>query len=70
MHAYEKALSATSTAEAPWYVVPADDKETARLIISQTIVDTMKGMKMEYPKLAKTKVEELKAIRKQLGKGK
>ena len=70
MHAYEKALAATSTAEAPWYVVPADDKETARLIISQTIVDTMKGMKMEYPKLPKAKVAELKAIRAELMKGK
>jgi len=70
MHAYEKCLAATSTADSPWYVVPADDKETARLIISQTIVDTMKTLKMAYPKLPKAKVAELAAIRKELMKGK
>ena len=70
LHAYEKALAATSTAESPWYVVPADDKETARLIISGVIVDTMKGMKMQYPTLPKAKLAELKAIRAELVKGK
>lgn len=49
MHAYEKALSATSHKHAPWYVVPADDKENARLIVSQIIVRTLEGLKMSYP---------------------
>ena len=49
MKAYEECLSATSTDDAPWYVVPADDKENARLIISQIVVDTFKALDMRYP---------------------
>lgn len=48
--AYEDCLSKTSTEESPWYCVPADDKENARLIISEAIVQTLEGLKMEYPK--------------------
>jgi PPK2 family polyphosphate:nucleotide phosphotransferase len=50
MKAYEDCLSATSTRQAPWYVVPADDKENARLIVSQIVLDTLEGLKMTYPK--------------------
>ena len=42
IEAYEECLSATSTRDAPWYVVPADDKENARLIVSQIVLDTLK----------------------------
>jgi len=49
MDAYEDCLSATSTRDAPWYVVPADDKENARLIISHVIIDTLSSLKMSYP---------------------
>ena len=49
MKAYGECLGATSRGHAPWYVVPADDKENARLIVSQIIVDTLKGLKMSYP---------------------
>lgn len=66
--AYEACLSATSTKIAPWYVVPADDKENARLIISQVILDTFKSLKMRYPKSDKTRQLELLAIRQQLMK--
>jgi polyphosphate kinase 2 (PPK2 family) len=48
--AYEECLSATSTNDAPWYVVPADDKENARLIVSQIVLDVFEGLKMAYPK--------------------
>ena len=51
MQAYEACLSATSTHHAPWYVVPADDKENARLIVSQIILDTLGDLKMAYPKV-------------------
>ncbi len=64
--AYEACLSATSTATAPWYVVPADDKENARLIISQIIVDRLKHLRMRYPEADKARRKELKSIRKQL----
>ncbi|MGL5017788.1 MAG: ADP-polyphosphate phosphotransferase [Luteolibacter sp.] len=66
MKAYEDCLSATSTETAPWHVVPADDKENARLIISQTILDTLNGLKMSYPQPDATRLQELKAIRKEL----
>jgi len=66
MEAYEACLGATSTEVAPWYVVPADDKENARLIISQVIVDTLEALKMDYPRPDKARRKELQAIRKQL----
>jgi len=68
MEAYEDCLAATSTEHAPWYVVPADDKETARLIVSQILLDTMHGLKMTYPETTKERREELKSIRKMLVK--
>jgi PPK2 family polyphosphate:nucleotide phosphotransferase len=66
--AYEACLSATSTRHAPWYVVPADDKENARLIVSQIVLDTLKDLKMAYPKTTAKRRRELKAIRKLLAK--
>ena len=66
MKAYEECLGATSTREAPWYVVPADDKENARLIVSQIILDTLEGLEMSYPKTTDERRQELLEIRKQL----
>ena len=66
--AYEECLAATSTREAPWYVVPADDKENARLIVSRIILDTLAGLKMTYPKTSTQRRRELQEIRKQLAK--
>jgi PPK2 family polyphosphate:nucleotide phosphotransferase len=64
--AYEACLGATSTAHAPWYVVPADDKENARLIVSNIVLDTMDSLKMSYPKTSASRKRELAQIRKQL----
>ena len=66
MQAYEECMSATSTRNAPWYAVPADDKENARLIIARIVVDTLKGLRMSYPKPGAGRRRELQAIRKQL----
>ncbi len=66
MHAYEQALSATSNKHCPWYVVPADDKENARLIVSQIIVKTLEGLKMSYPPTSAARRRQLKAIRARL----
>ena len=66
MKAYEKCLSATSTQAAPWYVVPADDKHNARLIVSEIILQTMEGLKMSFPKVSAERRKELVAIREQL----
>src|ERR1017187_1063249 len=68
MNAYEECLSATSTQDAPWYVVPADDKENARLIVSQIILDTFEGLKMTYPKADAKRRKELQLIRERLAK--
>jgi PPK2 family polyphosphate:nucleotide phosphotransferase len=68
MEAYEACLTATSTHHAPWYVVPADDKENARLIVSRIVLDTLKELKMAYPKTTEKRRQELKAIRKLLAK--
>ena len=66
MQAYEACLSATSTAKSPWYVVPADDKENARLIVSRIILDTFKSLKMSYPKINEEHRHELESIRRHL----
>jgi len=66
IRAYEQCLSATSTDEAPWYVVPADDKENARLIVSQIILDTLAGLAMSYPETTPERLKELQEIRRWL----
>ena len=66
MNAYEACLGATSTSDSPWYVVPADDKENARLIVSRIVIDAFEELKMAYPKTTPKREDELKAIRKLL----
>ena len=68
MKAYEACLNATSTDHAPWYVVPADDKENARLIVSQIVIDAFKKLKMAYPKTTPKRRRELESIREALAK--
>jgi PPK2 family polyphosphate:nucleotide phosphotransferase len=68
MTAYEECLSATSTDAAPWYAVPADDKENARLIVSQIVLDTFESLEMSYPTPTPAREQELQAIREQLAK--
>ena len=66
MEAYEACLKATSTHHAPWYVVPADDKDNARLIVSQIVLDALSELKMAYPRTTAKRRRELQAIRKLL----
>ncbi len=68
MEAYEDCLSATSTHDAPWYVVPADDKDNARLIVAQIVLDALNELKMAYPKPTAKRRQELAAMSKLLGK--
>ncbi len=68
MNAYEACLSGTSTHHAPWYIVPADDKDNARLIVSQIVLDTLNELKMAYPKTTAKRRRELEAIHKLLMK--
>jgi len=68
VEAYEACLAETSTHYAPWYVVPADDKENARLIVSEIVIDALQELKMAYPKTSEKRREELKSIGKALKK--
>jgi PPK2 family polyphosphate:nucleotide phosphotransferase len=68
MEVYGECLGATSTDHAPWYVVPADDKENARLIVSQIVLDTFEELKMSYPKSSAKRRQELLSIRKHLAR--
>jgi PPK2 family polyphosphate:nucleotide phosphotransferase len=68
MKAYEKCRSTTSTHDAPWYAVPADDKRNARLIVSRVILDTLAGLRMTYPKPDAKRRMELQQIRARLAK--
>ena len=66
MSAYGECITATSTDDAPWYIVPADDKENARLIVSEAILHTLRGLKPSYPKTTTQQHKELLQIRKTL----
>ncbi len=68
MKAYEECLGATSTSDSPWYVVPADDKKNARLIVSQIVLDTFEGLDMSYPKTSEERRKELELVRRELTK--
>jgi PPK2 family polyphosphate:nucleotide phosphotransferase len=66
MKAYAECLGATSTGHAPWYIVPADDKENARLIVSQIVLEALRGLDLAYPGLTGERRRELELIRKRL----
>jgi PPK2 family polyphosphate:nucleotide phosphotransferase len=66
MKAYGACLGATSTKHSPWYIIPADDKKNARLIVSRIVLDTLEGLKMAYPKMSAGREQELLSIRDQL----
>ena len=68
MTAFEQCLGATSTGDVPWYVIPADDKENARLIVSQIVLDTFDELEMSYPKTTAARRKELLKIRRELAK--
>ncbi len=66
MEAYEEMLNATSTAHAPWFVLPADSKWFARLAMAMVIVSELKKLQLEYPKLADDAVKGLQGMRQRL----
>ncbi len=66
MKAYEQALEATSTKDAPWYVIPADKKWFTRLAVSEIIVKTLESMGPEYPKVSAEHQTELADAKKLL----
>jgi len=66
MHAYEDAIRATATPEAPWYVVPADNKWFTRIVVAAAIIDTLAGLDLHYPVVGPAKRAELAAARRAL----
>lgn len=66
MEAYEDAIRATASAEAPWFVVPSDRKWFSRLVVAAAVVDALEGLKLAYPKLNSSALAELEQARKAL----
>jgi len=64
--AYEKMIAATATEDAPWVIAPADNKWYTRLLVVATIVDALASLDLEYPKLTKKQIADVKAARKKL----
>jgi hypothetical protein len=73
MDAYEDMIRNTSTAAAPWYVIPADNKRFARLIVAAAMVEAMESLELEFPKVEKEALAEMEKVRQALvaegGKG-
>ncbi len=63
MTAYEEMIAHTATPDAPWYVVPADNKWFTRVVVAETIVETLANMKVDYPKMNAAQMKELKAAK-------
>jgi len=66
MDAYQEAIKETATEHCPWYVLPADKKWFTRIAISTIILDTLKGLNLEYPVLPKAEKEKLEEAKKEL----
>lgn len=66
MDAYEKMIQQTATKHSPWYVIPADNKWYTRVIVAASIIDTMAGMDLHYPKVDETKLQEIAAAKELL----
>jgi PPK2 family polyphosphate:nucleotide phosphotransferase len=65
--AFEKMVQGTATDEAPWYVVPADNKWYTRIVVAAAIVDALAGLGLEYPRVSKAQQREIAAAKKALG---
>jgi len=60
----------TSTSDAPWYVIPADEKPFTRFLISEIIINTLEGFDMSYPTLSEEQLKNLELYKKQLSEEK
>jgi PPK2 family polyphosphate:nucleotide phosphotransferase len=66
MKAYDEMIRETSTKKSPWYVVPADNKSFARIVIVSAIIDALDGLGLKYPKVSQEKIAELQSVKKVL----
>ena len=70
MEAYEDMIQKTATKQAPWYVVPADNKWFTRVVVAAAVIDTLAGLDLHYPKVSEAKLKELAAAKRALQAGK
>ena len=70
MAAYEDMIRNTSSPEAPWYVVPADNKWFTRIAVAAAVIETLDALNLHYPKVSKEKLKELAAAKQMLIGGK
>ncbi len=68
MVAYGQSLAATSKRHAPWYIIPADDKENARLIVARILLETMEDLNLKLPPTTPERKRELQRLRRGLSK--
>jgi PPK2 family polyphosphate:nucleotide phosphotransferase len=66
MDAYEKMIQNTATPDAPWYVVPADNKWFTRIVVAAAVIDTLASLDLHYPVVDKAKLKELQLVKKTL----
>ena len=66
MQAYEDMIQNTSSPDAPWYVVPADNKWFTRLVVAAAVVDALEEMNLAFPVVDRAKRRQIAAARKAL----
>jgi polyphosphate kinase 2 (PPK2 family) len=66
MEAYEEMIQETATKEAPWYVVPADNKWFTRVVVAAAVIDILDSLDLAYPEVDEGKLNELAAAKKKL----
>jgi polyphosphate kinase 2 (PPK2 family) len=66
MEAYEEMIQGTATKDAPWYVVPADNKWFTRVVVAAAVIETLDSLDLAYPKVDEGKLKELGAAKKKL----
>jgi hypothetical protein len=66
MEVYEQMIQETATKEAPWYVVPADNKWFTRVVVAGAVIETLASLDLAYPKVDETKLKELAAAKEKL----
>ena len=68
MEAYEDMIRQTATPDAPWFVVPADNKWFTRVIIASAVIDALGSLNLRYPEVGEATLKELAAVKKELTK--
>lgn len=66
MKTYEEMIQETATKDAPWYVVPADNKWFTRVVVAAAVIETLAELDLAYPKVDESKVKELAAAKNKL----